>query len=442
MTDIEQADFFTDAAVTSDPYPYFDALRTRCPVHPVAHPSVVAVTGYDEAMTVYRDSHAFSSCNAIAGPFPTLPVEPGNDDITDMIEQNRRSFPLSDDIITMDGDVHDAERMLLRQIMTPRGLKDNEADLAAIADRCIDSFLDKGVCDVISEYAKPFSTLVIADMLGMPDDDCEEIRAVLLDRDDVGVVGTEEGLHANPLEVMFHKFKSYVEDRRSNPRHDVLTHLATTTYSDGTMPDVDAIVRHAAFLFGAGQDTTARMIGAALRIVAENPALQDLLRAERDRIPNFIEEVLRLESPVMSDFRLTRHSTSIAGVQIPAGTTVMLHPGAANRDPRRFDDPDEFRLGRENGREHMAFGRGQHTCPGSALARAEGRVTMERFLDRTTDIAISESHHGPTGDRRYNYDATYILRGLSDLHITLTPAARSQDATAMRSGLAAAGDAK
>jgi cytochrome P450 len=442
MTDIEQADFFTDATVTTDPYPYFDALRTRCPVHPVAHPDVVAVTGYDEAMAVYRDSRAFSSCNAIAGPFPPLPVELGVDDITDMIEEHRGSFPLSNDIITMDGDVHDTERMLLRQIMTPRGLKENEVDLAAIADRCIDSFLDKGGCDVISEYAKPFSTLVIADMLGMPDDDCEEIRAVLLDRDDVGVVGNEEGLHANPLETMFHKFKSYVEDRRENPRHDVLTHLATTTYADGTMPDVDVVVRHAAFLFGAGQDTTARMIGAALRIVGEDPALQDLLRAERDRIPNFIEEVLRLESPVMSDFRLTRHSTSIAGVQIPAGTTVMLHPGAANRDPRRFDDPHEFRLGRINGREHMAFGRGQHTCPGSALARTEGRVTMERFLDRTTDLAISESHHGPTGARRYNYDATYILRGLSDLHLTFASAARSKGATVTPRNLEAVGDAK
>lgn len=420
MTEIEKVDFFTDASVNSNPYPYFDALRERCPVHPVARPHVVAVTGYAEASAIYRDTRTFSSCNAIAGPFPQLEVEPGDDDITELIEQHRGSFPLSSDIVTMDGTVHEVERGLLRQILTPRRLKENEAELASIADQCIDTFIDAGACEVIADYAKPFSTLVIADLLGMPDDDCEEIRAVLLDRADVGVLGTEDGLHANPLESMFHKFRTYIENRRQNPRNDVLTHLATATYPDGSLPDADAMVRLAAFLFGAGQDTTARLIGAALRQLGENKQLQDQLRAERNLIPNFIEEMLRLESPVMSDFRLTRHSTCIAGVDIPAGTTVMLHPGAANRDPRRFEDPHEFRLGRSNAREHMAFGRGPHSCPGSPLARTEGRVTIERFLDRTADIAVRDDHHGPTDERRYTYDPTYILRGLSDLHITFT----------------------
>jgi cytochrome P450 len=420
MSGLEQADFFTDASLTSDPYPYFDALRTRCPVHPVAHPNVMAVTGYDEAMAVYRDIRAFSSCNALGGPFPPLPMEPGADDITETINEHRGSLPLSTDLITLDGAVHEAERTLLRQLMTPRRLKDDERELAAIADRCIDAFVDTGTCEVINDYAKPYSTLVIADLLGMPFADCEEIRAVLIGREDVGAVGAGEGLHANPLESMFDKFRTYIEDRRHQPRQDVLTHLATTTYPDGTLPDVDTIVRHAAFLFGAGQDTTARLIGSALRHLGENKPLQDLLRSDRDSIPNFVEEVLRLESPVMSDFRLTRLSTRIAGIDIPAGTTLMVHPGAVNRDPRRFDDPDEFRLGRPNAREHMAFGRGPHSCPGSALARAEGRVTIERFLDRTTNITVCETHHGPANARRYDYDPTYILRGLSDLHITFT----------------------
>jgi cytochrome P450 len=417
MSAIEEADFFTDANVTSDPYPYFDALRARCPVHPVAHPNVMAVTGYDEAMAVYRDT-AFSSCNAIAGPFPPLPVEPGEDDITELIVQHRDSFPLSSDIVTMDGIVHETERMLLRQIMTPKRLKENEAELAAIADRCIDAFIDAGTCEVVADYAKPYSTLVIADLLGMPDDDCEQIRSVLLGRDDVGVVGTEEGLIANPLESMFHKFRDYIEDRRERPRQDFFTQLATATYPDGTLPEVEAIVRHAAFLFGAGQDTTARLISAALRVLGEDESLQVQLRNERERIPNFIEEVLRLESPVMSAFRLTRVSTCIGGVDIPAGTTLMMHPGAANRDPRRFDEPHEFRLGRSNGREHVAFGRGPHSCPGSPLARAEGRVTVERFLDRTAHIAVCENQHGPANARRYSYDPTYILRGLRNLHIS------------------------
>lgn len=100
----------------------------------------------------------------------------------------------------------------------------------------------------------------------------------------------------------------------------------------------------------------------------------------------------------------------------------MVLSGAANRDPRRFEDPHEFRLDRPNVREHMAFARGVHSCPGGPLARVEGRVSLERILDRMLDIAINEDRHGPADDRRYTYEPTYILRGLTELHITFTPA--------------------
>ncbi|MGH3555603.1 MAG: cytochrome P450, partial [Mycobacterium sp.] len=138
----------------------------------------------------------------------------------------------------------------------------------------------------------------------------------------------------------------------------------------------------------------------------------------RSLIPGFIEESLRMDSPVKSHARLARRATAVAGVDVPAGTIVMILPGAANRDPRRFEDPHEFRLDRKNVREHMAFGRGVHSCPGGPLARAEGRVSIERILDRMSDITISEAEHGPPGDRRYTYEPTYILHGLSELHIT------------------------
>jgi cytochrome P450 len=164
------------------------------------------------------------------------------------------------------------------------------------------------------------------------------------------------------------------------------------------------------------------MISAALHILAENKDIQHRLRTDRGHIPEFIEEVLRLESPTMSDFRLARATTTLGGVTIAAGTTIMIHPGAANRDERRFERPNECQLGRNNVREHVAFGRGAHSCPGGPLARAEGRVTVERFLDRTTDISISEAHHGPAGKRHFRYDPTFIVRGLSDLHLSLTAA--------------------
>jgi cytochrome P450 len=417
------ADFFTDTAVVTDPYPYFDMLRSRCPVRQVPHPGVVAVTGYEEAVAVYRDAATYSSCNSVGGPFPPV-VTPaaGVSDIAEVIGRSRDQWPFSEFMVTMDGESHEAQRGLLRKLLTPRRLKENEAALAGIADRCIDTFIDTGRCEVVHEYGKPFTTWAIADLLGVPEEDRAEVQQVLVGST-ISVVGREETLPVNPLEFLYHKFGEYVEDRRANPRDDILTHLASATYDDGTLPDVDAVVRTATFLFGAGQDTSARMLAAALRIVAEDKEIQQRLRDDRRLIPEFIEEVLRLESPTMSDFRMARVDTKLGGVDIAAGTTVMIHPGAANRDDRRFERPTECLLGRANVREHIAFGRGAHSCPGGPLARAEGRVTLERFLDRTGDIAISEAQHGPQGQRHFDYDPTFIVRGLSNLHLVFTPVA-------------------
>jgi cytochrome P450 len=100
----------------------------------------------------------------------------------------------------------------------------------------------------------------------------------------------------------------------------------------------------------------------------------------------------------------------------------MLLNGAANRDPRLFEDPDEFRVDRPNAKVHIAFGRGPHACPGGPLARVEGRVSIERILNRMRDIRLSEEHHGPPGGRHFEYEPTWVLRGLSELHIEFTPA--------------------
>jgi cytochrome P450 len=198
--------------------------------------------------------------------------------------------------------------------------------------------------------------------------------------------------------------------------------MATATFPDGSTPPVHDVALIAANLFAAGQETTVRLLVASLRMLGERPDLQDLLRRERDRIPAFIEEMLRLESPLQGSFRLARRAASVGGVDLPAGTTVYVAEGAANRDPRHFENPDEFNLDRPNGRQHLAFAHGIHTCAGAPLARAEARVTLERFLDRTADIRISESAHGPAGARHYDYIQTYLIQGITNLHLEFTPA--------------------
>jgi cytochrome P450 len=145
------------------------------------------------------------------------------------------------------------------------------------------------------------------------------------------------------------------------------------------------------------------------------------LRNDRSLLNNFIEETLRLEGPVKAGFRLAVKDTTLGEVDIPAGTTVMIAAGAVNRDPTHFENPHEFDLDRSNLREHMAFGRGIHSCPGGPLARIEGVVSFERILDRMADIKISESAHGPADDRKFSFEPTYILRGLTELHLEFTP---------------------
>jgi cytochrome P450 len=295
------------------------------------------------------------------------------------------------------------------------------------ADAQIDTFVDRGELELIGDFAGPFTLYVIADLLGVPEFEHETFRGELQGghqpERSLGSTGSGSLGHT-PLEFLYDRFGTYIEDRRREPRDDVLTGLATATFPDGSTPEVIDVVRVAANLFSAGQETTVRLLAAAFQVLGERPDLQQLLRDDHDRIPDFVEECLRFESPVKGDFRLARQPTTVGGVDIPAGTTVMVVNGAANRDPRRFEDPAEFHLDRPNAREHLTFGRGIHACPGGPLARAEARVTVERLLDRLGDITISEAQHGPPGDRRYEYAPTYILRGLRHLHLEFTGAGR------------------
>jgi cytochrome P450 len=381
------------------------------------------VTGYDELGDIYRDSDSFSSCNSVIGPFAMFPVPLEGDDVSDVIAQYRDTLPMHEHMVTMDPPEHTRERALLMRLITPKRLKQNEDFMWHLAERQIDEFVRDGRCEFIGAYAQPFAMLVVADLLGVPESDHPRFREFF------GLSKTPGGVRAdadrdpgeNPLSGLDEWFASYVEDRRRSPRKDVLTDLALATYPDGSIPDVTSVVRTATFLFAAGQETTARLLAAALKHLAENPELQDELRAHTERIPDFIEEALRMESPVKTDFRLAKRTTTIGGVEIAAGTPVAMLNGAANRDPRRFECPHEFRVDRPNVQAHIAFGRGVHSCPGGPLARAEGRVSIERLLQRTRNIRLSEEHHGPVGDRRFSYEPTWILRGLTKLHLEFDP---------------------
>lgn len=423
MTDYADVNFFRDSAIQADPYPYFDWVRSQSPVWQEPAYGVYMITGHAEAKEIYRDpatfpeheaaSGTFSSCNAVSGPFVKFSEPVDGDDITDLIVKYRHELPFSDQIPAFDPPHHTAQRHLLMRLITPGRLRANEEFMWRYADSLLDAFLDAGRCELISSYAEPFTLTVIADLEGVPESDHEAFRSHLST--------VSDGLQHKPLEFLYERFSEYIEDRRRDPRGDVLSGLATATFPDGTTPEVKDAALIAANLFVGGQETTVRLLSFALRMLGERQDLQKLVRDDRELVPNFIEETLRLESPLRSQFRMARVRTTLAGVDIPAGGTVMLLPGACNRDPRTFVDPQEFDINRSNARQHIAFGHGIHTCAGAPLARTEGRVTLERFLARTGNIAIDESAHGPADARRYDYLPTFFLRGLQKLYLDFTP---------------------
>ncbi|MDD7813019.1 cytochrome P450 [Mycobacterium sp. CSUR Q5927] len=421
-TTTEAPDFFTDNALLHDPYAYLAQLRDECPLRREPHHGVVMVTGYDEGVTIYNDHERFSACVSVTGPFPGFPVPLEGEDVSPLIEKHRDDLPFSDQLPTFDPPKHTAHRELLARMITPKRLKQNQEFIWRLADQQYDEVLAGGSCEFIADFANPFAMLVIADLLGVPESDHDEFRAALLKRA-TGTIGSSSGdaMTHTPLEYLYGKFTEYISDRRAEPRDDVLTGVASATFPDGSTPEVIDAVRVAANLFAAGQETTVRLLSTAVMTIAEDQPLQRRLRDNRDLLPRFIEECLRYESPVRGDFRMARVPVTVGGVDVPAGTIVMLVNAAMNRDPRKFDAPDVFDAERVNARNHVAFGRGPHSCPGAPLARTEAVVSLERLFDRTSEIWIDDDVHGPPGLRRYRYLPTFILRGLTRLHIRFTP---------------------
>jgi cytochrome P450 len=430
--DLDSVDYFNDPLLALDPYGLLDYLAANRPVYREPHHGVVMVSGYEEALAVFRAPDVFSSASVVAGAnqlelFPAPP--PSSDDITDWLREHRTYLPQNDQIVTADPPVHTAQRALLMGLITPKRLKENEEFIWRLTDRQLDAILEPGTAEVIGSYAQPYTLLVIADLLGVPEADHAMLMAkpspvrALPGASAASTPSAASTQGHNTLEVFYDYFTERIEDRRRQPRTDVLTGIAAAKFPDGSQPTAVEVARIVSNLFAAGQETTVRLIGAVLQRIAEQPEIQAMLRANRDQIPRFVEETLRTEGPVKGEFRLAVKTTELGGVPIPAGTPVMVMNGAANRDPRQFECPADFRVDRANTRRHLAFGHGIHTCPGAPLARSEARITVERLLDRTTDIRINEAAHGPAHERQYTYLRTYMFRGLRELHLDFTPRA-------------------
>src|ERR1700716_655182 len=280
--DLTSVDFFKDSRLTDDPYRFYEALRNKCPVSRENHYCVTMVTGWQEAVDVYNDEETFSSCISVTGPFPGFPVPLEGDDVTELIVKHPDQIPFSDQLPTRDPPTHTNHRALLMRLITPKRLKENEDAMWQLADDILDTFLAPGEGEFIKGFAGPFTLQVIADLLGVPDEDRDELIVRLARGTHGGGLGNaEKTLTKTPLEDLYEIFAMYVEERRREPRDDVLSGLATATFPDGTMPEVGGVGGGAGNVFSAGQETTVRLLGTALKVIGDRQDIQRKLREDR-----------------------------------------------------------------------------------------------------------------------------------------------------------------
>jgi len=408
-----ERDFFTDPEILQDPIPYYRALHERAPVVREPHKGVFMLSRSDEILEVYTAHDRFSAIVGPLGPLIDVPQPDEGESWAEVIERRRHEIPLGDQLMAMDPPKHTRHRSLAGRLFSPNRLKKNEEFIWTLADRLIDEFADRGEIEFSAVFAKPFTLLVIADLLGVPREDHDTFRSWL--GGEIGNVGDPQGRTDAGDQVFANLepyFTGYIEKRRASPGDDVLSRLATVRFSDGALPEVLDVVRIAGVLFAAGQETTARMLASGMRVLCEQPAVAEDLRGNPQLIPNFVEECLRLEGPIKGSFRLALHDTTLAGVAIPAGSIVMAVIGAANRDPHVFEDPDRFDARRSNAKRNIAFGHGEHFCIGASLARAELCIGFERLLARLDDLRL-------VNPGALSYVESFILRGLNDLPMRL-----------------------
>ena len=417
-----EPNFFRDIDVINDPESYFDLMRSRGELVQEQHHGTMMVTGYDAAMEILRDrSGDFSSAVSVVGPVPPLPFVPEGSDISEQIEAHKDHMPWGEHLVCFDGQKHTDYRSLLMRILTPQRVKENEQYLYGLSDRLLDNLLGREVCNLVPEFAHAVTTYAISDIMGIPLEDRAELLQLIgappsqVDGDAVHKIGPD------PLQFMRPRFEHYLRERQENPGSDLMSELLQGRLRGDIQPALESFAQLACFLFGAGQDTTSRLIAMAVKIMAENLGLQDRLRGEPELIPPFIEEVLRYDGPVKVSYRLVCRDTAVAGIALKAGTILSVCLAGGNHDPARFDDPHLFNPERDNLRDHLSFGQGKHACLGAPLGRLEARVAIERLLARTSRITLSEAHHGAEGARHFRYEPTYTFRSLSDLYVKLVP---------------------
>lgn len=378
---VDPNDFFGTAI--QDPYPLYAAMRRRGGVNRIGDSVFYAVCGWDALVEAVERVEDFSS-NLTA----TMVYH--DDGTVTPFEMGQLGGPMQV-LATADDPLHAQHRKLLLPHLSAKRVRVIEEFAEATAKRLWAAATGDGRIEWMSAMANRLPMMVVARLLGLPDDDVDDLirlgyaTTTLLD----GIV-SEDQLSAAGVAAM--ELSAYVlehfEKATENPQPGLIGDLAARTKS-GELEQLPALAIMLT-LFSAAGESTASLLGSAAWILAERPGVQEQLRAEPELLGAFIEETLRYESPFRGHYRHVVNDTTLAGVELPADSHLLLVWGAANRDPGHFDTPEEFRLDRSALKGHVAFGKGAHFCVGTPLARLEARVVLQTLLEQTTWIEAAE----------------------------------------------------
>ncbi|GCF10292.1 cytochrome P450 [Dictyobacter arantiisoli] len=317
-----------------------------------------------------------------------------NQVVTDYSHFSSESIPgfsensfLNGTVVATDPPDHRKLRNLVNQAFTPRAVNHLSGRVTEIAQELINVALPTGRMDVVADIAFPFPARVIAQLLGVPDEDWDVFRRWVSEEENTGqpvtlgtVIQSRQSMEAHRYAF----FSRLLKERRTASRDDLISSLSVAEI-DGERLSERELISFCILLLAAGQETTKNLIANALYLFTEYPAVAEQLRQEPELMPNAIEEILRFLPPVWFTMRRTTSEVELSGQKIPANAIVLAWNASANRDPAQFPDPDHFNIQREPNR-HLTFGHGIHFCIGAPLARLEARIVLPMLLAQLKNI--------------------------------------------------------
>jgi cytochrome P450 len=361
----------TDEAWVADPFPIWDELRRTCPVaHSDRYGGVWLPTRHEDVAAIANDTEHFSSRSII------------------VTEHRPPDFLAPEGIappISSDPPFHMEARRMLLPIFSPQRIDALEPSTRAYCEELVDGLRGKNVIDAAAEYAQHIPVRVIANMLGLPEEDADQFRGFVHDVLEGVALPLEQRIVG--FQSLFQYLQVHIEDHIANPRDDLITFLLESELN-GEKLNRFHVGRTIALLLIAGIDTTWSAIGASIWHLAKTPADLKRLVAEPELLPTAIEEFLRAYAPVTMA-RLVKDDFEFEGCPMKKDDWILLSFPAANRDPEFFDRADEVLIDRQPNR-HAAFGLGVHRCAGSHLARMEMRVALEVWLDAFPEFELAD----------------------------------------------------